>query len=119
MQVFLGIYLDFNNWKDVPLIRISDNDIQRKLGIRGKYAAFTDLVNLEGKGTYKISDEVNSAYSKAPSERSKTDKEMMKIDERVNIIYMIYKGDFMKLFPLKDGTHNWGSPAGSSSKGHQ
>ena len=34
----------------------------------------------------------------------------MKIDERVNIVYMIYKGDFMKLFPAKDGTHNWGSP---------
>jgi cytochrome c-type biogenesis protein CcsB len=38
------------------------------------------------------------------------DKEMMKIDERVNIVYMIYKGDFMKLFPLKNGTHDWGLP---------
>jgi cytochrome c-type biogenesis protein CcsB len=110
MQVFLGLYFDFNNWKDVPLIRISNSDIQRKLGISGKFASFTDLVNLNGNGTYKISGEVNEAYSKAPSERSKTDKELMKIDERVNIVYMIYKGDFMKLFPLKDGTHNWGSP---------
>jgi len=110
MQVFLGLYFDFNNWKDVPLIRISDSEIQSKLGISGKFASFTDLVNLNGNGTYKISGEVNEAYSKAPSERSKTDKELMKIDERVNIVYMIYKGDFMKLFPLKDGTHNWGSP---------
>jgi cytochrome c-type biogenesis protein CcsB len=116
MQVFLGLYFDFNNWKDVPLIRIANSDIQRKLGISGKYASFTDLVNLEGKGTYKISDEVNSAYSKAPSERSKTDKEMMKIDERVNIVFMIYKGDFMKLFPLKDGTHDWGSPQDALQK---
>jgi cytochrome c-type biogenesis protein CcsB len=110
MQVFLGLYFDFNNWKDVPLIRIANSDIQRKLGISGKFASFTDLVNLTGNGTYKISGEVNEAYSKAPSERSQTDKELMKIDERVNIVYMIYKGDFMKLFPLKDGTHNWGSP---------
>ena len=110
MQVFLGLYFDFNNWKDVPLIRISNNDIQRKLGISGNLLPFTDLVNLEGNGTYKISEEVNAAYSKAPGARSKIDKEMMKIDERVNIVYMIYKGDFMKLFPLKDGTHDWGSP---------
>jgi cytochrome c-type biogenesis protein CcsB len=110
MQVFLGIYLDFNNWKDVPLIRISDSNIQRKLGISGKFASFTDLVDIKGTGAYKISGEVNEAYSKAPSDRSKTDKELMKVDERVNIVYMIYKGDFMKLFPLKDGTHNWGSP---------
>ena len=109
MQVFLGLYLDFNNWKDVPLIRVSNKDLQSKLGIRGKYAAFSDLVNLQGNGSYKITEEVNAAYSKAPGARTKLDKEMMKIDERVNIVFMIYKGDFLKLFPLKDGTHNWGS----------
>ena len=115
MQVFLGLYFDFNNWKDFPMIRISNSDLQRKLGIRGKYASFTDLVNLDG-GSYKIAEEVNAAYSKAPGERSKMDKEMMKIDERINIVYMIYKGDFMKLFPLKDGTHDWGSPQDAVQK---
>ena len=117
MQVLLGLYFDFNNWKDIPLIRISNSDIQRKLGINGKFASFSNLVNLEGNGSYKISEEVNAAYSKAPGERSKTDKEMMKIDERVNIVYMIYKGDFMKLFPLKDGTPNWGSALEAIQKG--
>jgi len=110
MQVFLGLYFDFNNWKDVPLIRISNSEIQKKLGISGKFASFTNLVNLDGSGTYKIAEEVNNAYSKAPADRSKTDKELMKIDERVNIVYMIFKGEFMKLFPLKDGTHDWGTP---------
>jgi len=110
MQVFLGLYFDFNNWKDVPLIRISNSDLQKKLGISGKFAAFSDIVDITGNGTYKIAEEVNAAYAKAPGERSKTEKEMMKIDERVNIIFMIYKGDFLKMFPLKDGTHNWGSP---------
>jgi cytochrome c-type biogenesis protein CcsB len=110
MQVFLGIYLDFNNWKDVPLIRIANKELQDKIGIKGKYAAFSDLVDLNGNGTYKISEDVNNAYAKAPGDRSKTDKEVMKIDERVNVVYMIYKGDFLKLFPLKDGTNGWGSP---------
>ena len=110
MQVFLGLYLDFNNWKEVPMITISNKDLQTKLGIRGKYAAFSDLVDLESNGTYKISEEVNTAYAKAPGDRSKLDKEVMKIDERINILYMIYKGDFLKLFPLKNGTNDWGSP---------
>jgi cytochrome c-type biogenesis protein CcsB len=116
MQVFLGLYFDFSNWKDVPMIIVSNKEIRKKLGIRGKLAAFSDLVNLDGNGSYKISEEVNKAYSKAPGERSKMDKEMMKIDERVNIVYMIYKGDFMKLFPLKDGTHSWASPADALMK---
>ncbi|MBK8883469.1 MAG: c-type cytochrome biogenesis protein CcsB [Bacteroidales bacterium] len=110
MQVFLGLYLDFDNWKDVPLIRVSTQDVQRKLGIKGKLAAFSDIVNITGDGTYKLSDDVNQAYAKAPGDRNKTDKEVMKIDERLNIVYMIYKGEFLKLFPLKNGTHDWGLP---------
>jgi cytochrome c-type biogenesis protein CcsB len=110
MQVFLGLYLDFDNWKDFPLIRISTQDLQTKLGVRGKYAAFTDIVSIDGDGSYKLSEDVNKAYAKSPGERNKTDKEVMKIDERVNIVYMIYKGDFLKLFPLKNGTHDWGLP---------
>ena len=109
MQVFLGLYFDFDNWKDVPLIRVSNSDIQTRLGIRGKYASFSDIVRLDGSGTYKISEEVNTAYSKAPGERNKMDKELMKVDERVNIVYMIINGNFLKLFPLKDAAHSWGS----------
>jgi cytochrome c-type biogenesis protein CcsB len=116
MQVFLGMYLDFNNWKNVPLISISNKDLQGKIGIRGKYASFSDLVDFDGSGTYKIAEEVNNAYAKAPGERSKMDKEVMKIDERVNVLYMIYKGDFMKVFPLKDGTNDWGSPDAALQK---
>jgi cytochrome c-type biogenesis protein CcsB len=110
MQVFLGIYLDFNNWKEVPLIKVSNKDIQRKMGIRGNMAAFNDLVDLSNGGTYKLSGDVQNAYAKAPGARNKTDKEVMKIDERLNIVYMIYTGEFLKIFPLKDNTHNWGSP---------
>jgi cytochrome c-type biogenesis protein CcsB len=109
MQVFLGLYFDFKNWKDVPLIRVSNKDLQKNLGISGNKAAFSDLVNIEGDGSYKLSERVNAAYEKSPGERSKLDKEVMKVDERVNIVYMIYKGNFMKIFPLKDSTSNWGS----------
>lgn len=110
MQVFMGLYLDFKDWKDVRLISIGNNDLRTRLGIPGKYASFADLVKVDGSGTYVIAEDVNAAYAKSPAERNKLDKEVMKIDERVNIIYMIFKGDFIKLFPLKDNSHNWGSP---------
>jgi len=110
IQVFLGVYLDFENWKDVPVIKISNNELKKSLGIRGNRAAFTDLVSLEGGGSYKLSEEVSEAYSKAPGARTRTDKEIMKVDERINILYMIYTGDFLKIFPLRDSLHNWASP---------
>lgn len=116
MQVFLGLYLDFNNWKDVPMILVSNQDIQNKLGIKGRYASFSNIVNLEGNGEYKLSADVSKAYSKAPGDRNKTDKELMKVDERLNIVYMIYKGEFLKLFPLKNGTRDWGLPDAALAK---
>ena len=109
MQVFLGLYLDFPSWKDEPLIKISNPDLQKMIGVAGNYAAFADIVDIDGTGNYKLAGVVNEAYAKAPAERSKLDKEIMKVDERVNIVYMVYKGDFMKVFPLRDSTHNWGT----------
>jgi len=109
MQVFLGVYLDFDHWKDEQMIRVSNRDIQKIIGISGQYASFTDLVDLQ-TGKYKLSEAVGEAYSKSPGERTKADKELIKVDERVNIIYMIYTGGFTRIFPLHDGTMNWGSP---------
>jgi cytochrome c-type biogenesis protein CcsB len=110
MQVFLGVYLDFDNWKDVPLIRISNRELQESLGISGNRAAFSELVNLDDGGSYKLTEGINKAYAKDPGERTKTDKEIIKVDERVNILYMIYTGNFMKIFPLHDDSRNWASP---------
>jgi cytochrome c-type biogenesis protein CcsB len=109
MQVFLELYFDFKNWENVPLIRISNKDLRKKLGINDNLASFSDLVNLNN-GDYKLSKDVTAAYAKSPGERNKLDKEVMKIDERVNIVYMIYRGEFMQMFPLKNGTRDWGSP---------
>lgn len=110
MQVYLGIYFDFERWKDVPLIKVSSRELQGIIGIRGNMASFSDIVNIDKDGTYKLSDLVNKSYSKAPGARTKLDKEIMKVDERVNIVYMIYTGGFLKIFPRKDGTHDWDNP---------
>jgi cytochrome c-type biogenesis protein CcsB len=109
MQIFLGLCFDFDHWRNKPLIRVSNKALQKSLDINGNMASFSDFVDLNRNGSYKLSDRVNAAYEKPPARRNKFDKEVMKVDERVNIIYMIYKGDFLKIFPLKDGSHNWGT----------
>jgi cytochrome c-type biogenesis protein CcsB len=116
MQVFLGIYADFAHWKDVPFISIPNAEIQKKLGLSGKMAAFSDLVEISSTGRYKISADVETAYNKAPGERSKYDKEVMKVDERVNIVYMIYNGTLLRILPLRAGSHDWGPPSEALEK---
>jgi len=110
MQFFLGVYIDFYNWQSVPMIRVTNKDLQRTIGIRGNMASFSDLVDPGSGGTYKLIHEVNSAYSRAPAERTRFDKEVMKVDERVNIVYLIYTGAFLRIFPLRDESHSWGPP---------
>jgi len=110
MQVFLGIWLDFQNWQNVKLIKVSNSDLAKTIGISGGYASFSDIVDMKNGGGYKLSEAVQKAYEKSPGERNKFDKEVMKIDERVNIVYMISNGEFMKLFPLKNNSKSWGQP---------
>lgn len=109
MQIFLGVYLDFQNWQHFPFIKVSNSDVAKIIGIRGEYAAFSDIVDLNAN-TYKLKQYIDAAYSKTPGARNKFDKEVIKVDERLNICYMIYAGDFMKVFPVKDSTMKWYDP---------
>lgn len=120
MQVFLGFYYDFEHWKDVPVIKVSNKEIRKKLGIKNDFASFENFIDLE-KNTYKLSDLLTIAYSKPVGSRSKLEKEAIKIDERLNICFMIHRGDFLRIFPVNNETKNWYSPteaaemAGSAS----
>ncbi len=109
MQVFLGMYFDFENWQNVPLIKISNAEIKKMIGIQGDYSAFSDIVDLQ-TNFYKIKQNVDAAYAKPSGARNKFDKEIIKVDERLNICYMIYSGEFLKIFPVKDQSMKWHSP---------
>ena len=109
MQVFLGYSLDFYHWQNVPIIKVSNEELRQKLGIKGELAAFSEIVSFGETGGYKLATLVDEAYAKPDGQRSKFDKEVIKVDERVNICYMMSRGDFMRIFPLRDGTDNWGN----------
>ncbi|MBE0668786.1 MAG: c-type cytochrome biogenesis protein CcsB, partial [Bacteroidales bacterium] len=114
MQVFLGYSLDFMHWKDVPLIKVSNADLQKTLGLKSDRAAFSDMVEFGSEGGYVLSSYVEKAYSKPEKERSRFDKEVIKLDERVNICYMMSRGDFLRLYPLQDSTDHWGTSVEAS-----
>jgi cytochrome c-type biogenesis protein CcsB len=109
MQVFLGVYFDFQNWQNFPFIKVSNSEIEKVIGIRGDYAAFSDIVDLQAN-TYRLKQYVDAAYAKPPGARNKFDKEIIKIDERLNICYMVYSGEFLKIFPVDNQTSEWHDP---------
>ncbi len=105
-QVFLGMLADPATWQSIPMIKVSDRELKGILGVRGNRASFNNFIDYNKGGTYKLSGYVDAAYKKKPAERNGFDKEIMKVDERVNICYMVYSGGFMNIFPLKNDANN-------------
>ncbi len=109
-QVFLGMMSDPLKWQQVPMIKIGHPEVAEVLGITGKYASYLDFINME-EGTYKLGNYVTEAYEKKPAARSKFDNEVMKVDERLNICFMVYSGDMLKILPDPfDPDHPWYAP---------
>jgi cytochrome c-type biogenesis protein CcsB len=107
-QVFLGILVYPDMWQTVPIIKVYNPELEDFLKLDGKYATFNQIVDVHSAEGYKIGDYVEKAYAKKPSLQNKFDKEVMKVDERVNIFYMVYSGSFLNVFPVPgDENHKW------------
>jgi len=108
-QVFLSMIIDPQTWEETPIIKVGNPDLIREIGASGKYASFANFLDIRGQ--YKLGKKVQDAYSRKPAERTAYDKEIISVDERVNISYMIFTGEFLKLFPdPKDKNHAWYHP---------
>jgi cytochrome c-type biogenesis protein CcsB len=111
-QVLLGMMADPVHWQKVPMIRISHPGISELLGLEGRFAGFLDFIDPGQEGGYRIIEPVMLAHRKKSSERSKFDTEILRVDERMNICYMVYNRGIMRILPdVNDPDHTWHSPA--------
>lgn len=110
-QIFFGMlfYPDF--FSDVKMIYTNDAKINEILGINAneKYAAFSDFFN-DGKNGYKLNNFVQEANRIDPAKRGTFEKNIIKIDERINIAFMIFSGSALKIFPQNNGDTAWLNP---------
>jgi cytochrome c-type biogenesis protein CcsB len=104
-QIFLGMLTNPAYWEGVPMIKVSDSKLKKVLGIEGKYASFNDFLDQE-MGSYKLSEYIDEAQNKKPVERTSFDKDVIKVDERVNIFFMAVQGDFLTAFPVPGHPEN-------------
>ncbi len=118
-QVFLGMMVYSESWQKEPMIKAGHPEIQKLLGIETKYASFLDFFPEKSQGTYIIRTYVEEAYRKKPAYRNKFDNEIIRLDERVNICYLIYNGALLKIFPdPMDSSNKWHSFASATSVFH-
>jgi len=109
MQLYIELKLNPEYWQNVPFIKVANKDLQNVIGIKSNYASFSDFI--ESNSGYKLQKYVDQAYAKAPGQRDKFDKELMKVDERVNITYYIFGSKFLKVFPIPGSeSTEWQTP---------
>lgn len=99
-QIILGMVTSPKLWQEIKIIKISNENIAKALNLPNntEYVSFSDIFDEEGY--YKLSKQVNIANQKAQSKRSTFDNEIIKFDERLNIVYLTFKGVFFKFIPI-------------------
>lgn len=100
-QVLAGIIAMPEVWSHEPFIYISSKDVARDIGAAGKYITFEDV--FDANGEYILSALIDEISRKPPAERSKTDKEYLKLDEKLNILYALFSGEMFPVFAVGDG----------------
>lgn len=115
-QVFLGMSAFPDYWQDVPIVKVRNEELKKLLNVEGDYAAFINFFDYEKGGAYKLNSPVQEAFTTTPSKRSAFQKELIKADERLNILYQIFSGQIPQLFPLKNHPEmRWVSMAEAAS----
>jgi len=110
-QVILGMAAYPGDWYDVPLIKLGKSqEILDILQPKAELATYNDF--FDANGEYKLRDLVRAAYNKPQRERGSLEKDLLKIDERLNICSMVFSGSFMRVFPVPgDKTNHWQAPS--------
>lgn len=114
-QVLLGVVMQPNVWSRVSFIKVGNDQLRQRAGGGNEkgHLAFIDV--LDDEGDYIFEEEVQQVYAKPARERNKYDKELLKLDEKVNILMGLFSGQMIPIFPY-DGTraeeqnHTWFSP---------
>ncbi len=106
VEFFIEMSANPDKWKNVPLVKVANSELKKKLGISGDFISFNQA--FDQAGNYRLNDLVQQSYNKKQTTRNKYDKEIINVDERINICYQIFNGDFLKIFPVpNDERKTW------------
>lgn len=115
-QWFLSVNIDTPSWTMVPMIKVGTkggDELQKKT--KADEEGYTSLMNLfpadaNGNLKYILESDYNTAFRKKASEQTNYDKEVIAVNERVQIFNEFFSGQFMRIVPVKnDANHTWHS----------
>lgn len=105
-QVFLSIQQNPRTWFQIPMIYIEKGNTKLRdiLGIphEQKYTSLASC--FDEKGNYKLGELQAEAQKK--NIKSKFEKDVINVDQRVNLLYSAITGDVLRVFPIPNDPNN-------------
>lgn len=115
-QWFLSIHTNTPLWMTVPMIKISNKGGERLLKkTKANEDGYTSLVNLfpptaNGQPQFVLQEDFDKAFATKVAKQSEYDKQVIKINEQVQIFNQFFGGQLMRVVPVKnDPNHTWTS----------
>ncbi|QKF67057.1 cytochrome c biogenesis protein [Arcobacter venerupis] len=97
-QVVLGMLTRPDIWSDLKVIKIKTPKLKKFLGVdeNEKYIAFSEVFK---DGKYLLAGEAEVALQVKPMDRGTYEKDIIQLDERLNIIYSVFNGSLFNIYP--------------------
>lgn len=92
-EIFLAWMIYYTEWEQQPIIKVKSAEVQRLLGIEGKWACVRDFYTTDH--AYKLSGLANDAQLP-----ESTRKAIREVDEKLQVITMFYHSEMLRIFPL-------------------
>jgi cytochrome c-type biogenesis protein CcsB len=111
-EVFFSMTINPDVWQRIKMIKVTHPQLKDELKIDGKYLSFADVFDIkDGNRVYLLQDKVEKANRVKPARRGTYEKAIIKLDEKINICYMVYTGSLLRIFPKpNDATNTWYAP---------
>ena len=113
-QLVLGMITRPDIWSELKVIKIKTPKLKKFLGVdeNEKYIAFSEVFK---DGKYLLSGEAEAALQVKPMDRGTYEKDIIQLDERLNIIYSVFNGTLFNIFPkikdsAEDDNNKWYNP---------
>ena len=103
-EIFLNWTIFYTEWEKRTIIKVKDREVQKILGINGKWACVRDFYT--SQNDYKLKDKISDV-----SLSESTRKAIRETDEKIQVVTMFYNSELLRIFPLSNhGIIEWHKP---------
>ena len=111
-QWFLSINTDTASWTMVPLIKVgAKGGEELKKKTKANEEGYTSLMQMfpadsNGQLHYVLEEDYNAAFRKKPADQTNYDKEVISVNDRVQVFNEFFSGQLMRIVPVQNDPNN-------------